>query len=166
MRSFILNSLITLAAAGSAQPCFSQGTPPAPLYLFTAGNGSITPLQNGQSLEVGQTYDMTAVPDAGFAFSSWQPVQVFVFTQITLDAQGNPNPPITSTVASPVPQYTYDPDLEFTMQPEMSILNNPGVETITEDSGWQANFTPVPEPSTWALLIVGGALLLRRRKVA
>ena len=160
MKNFILISLITLTAVGPTRECFSQGTL-APLYLYTTGNGSITPLQNGQSLVVGQTYDMTAVPDAGYVFNSWQPVNVFIFTQITSDAQGNPNPPIISTVASPVPEYTYDPDLQFTMQPEMTIFNNPGVETIMQDSGWQANFEAIPEPSAWALLVfVGGAFFL------
>ena len=37
----------------------------------TNGNGSISPNYNGQLLEVGKTYSMTATPSSGFAFVNW-----------------------------------------------------------------------------------------------
>ena len=55
----------------------------APLMLFTNGGGRIVPYQDGQMLETGRTYVMVAIPSRGFAFSSWQPVVVFTFTEYT-----------------------------------------------------------------------------------
>ena len=112
------------------------------LSLFINGGGNVSPLTNGESLEVGQIYNMVAIPDAGFVFSSWQPVNVFVFTQFVIDTNGN-NVPVVSTVASPIPAYTNQAALDFTMQAVVVIYDVPGVRTITEGSGWQANFEPV-----------------------
>ncbi len=77
MKKFILVALVTLATVCFAGRSHGQDTL-APLYLYTSGDGNITPLESGQLLDVGQSYDMTAVPDAGYVFSSWQPVNVFV----------------------------------------------------------------------------------------
>jgi hypothetical protein len=156
MKKFILISLVTLATVCFRHQCNAQGTL-APLYLFTNGAGSITPLQDGQLLEVGQNYEMTAIPDSGFLFSSWQPVNVFALTTAVIDY--NTGPPttnlVTSTDLSPVPEYIEQPVLEFTMQPEEVIYNNPGGSTITRSSGWQVNFVPVPEPSCLTLFVCG-----------
>jgi hypothetical protein len=43
----------------------------APVIVTMAGSGSITPNYNGQWLEVGRSYTMTAAPATGFAFSNW-----------------------------------------------------------------------------------------------
>ena len=114
----------------------------APLSLFINGGGSVSPLTNGELLEVGQTYNMVAIPDAGFAFNSWQPVNVFTFITLVTDTNGKTNT-VVSVVASPVPTYTKQPSLDFIMQPVVVIDDSPGVRTITESSGWQANFEPV-----------------------
>lgn len=151
MSQFI--STVTLAIMCLARLSHAQGTF-APLYLFTNGGGSMTPLQNGQLLQVGQTYDMTAIPDSGFAFSSWQPVNVFTFTEFIINPSGDTNF-VVSVTASPVPEYTSQPMLEFTMQPVAVIYDNPGVRTITEGTGWQANFVTIPEPSS-SMLIASG----------
>src|SRR5208282_4197467 len=60
----------------------------SPLLLFTDGNGRILPFRDGPILETGRTYVMAAVPDRGFAFSSWQPVVVFTFTEYTRSPSG------------------------------------------------------------------------------
>src|ERR1700677_1244561 len=86
-----------------AQSGFSQDTL-APLYLFTNGDGTISPYQSGQMLDVGQTYDLTATAANGYEFNSWQPVNVFIFTQTSYDSNGDPIlPPTVSIVTSVVP---------------------------------------------------------------
>jgi hypothetical protein len=98
-----------------AQRVYSQGTL-APLYVFTTGDGFVTPYQSGQMLEVGQTYTITATPAAGYEFSSWQPVNVFIFIQTNFNG-GNPVlPPVESIDESLIPTNIYGADLEFTMQ--------------------------------------------------
>jgi hypothetical protein len=114
----------------------------APLQLFINGSGQVYHLHDGQMLEVGQRYLMEAVPDCGFTFTNWNLVNVFTFTDFTLDANGNPNPPVISTVLSPVPEFTSDPRLRFTMAPVTVLYDVPGVRTITMTEGWQANFVP------------------------
>jgi len=128
-------------------------------YLAINGGGSVTTLQNGESLVAGQTYDMTANPGDGFVFSGWQPLGIFTLTQFTLDGNGNSNPNSASTLAEPGPVYSTQPNLEFTMQPVTMILDVPGDETITQGSGWQANFSPVPEPSSLVLMVFGLAVV-------
>lgn len=136
----------------------------APLHLFINGAGGVSPLLNGEMLEVGQSYTMTAIPDSGFAFSSWQPVNVFTLTSYSVDVGGGVSTNI-SVIASPVPQYISTPSLSFTMQPENLIYDNPGLRTIAKGSGWQANFEPVPEPSSLALTMCGLTATLFRRYV-
>jgi len=137
-----------------------------PLYLFTTGSGQISPFITGELLTVGQNYEMQASPDPGYQFSDWRPVNVLFFTEFTVDAEGNPLPPITSTVLSPGAIYSDQSVLDFTMQPSTVVIDVPGVRTVTQSQGWQANFVPTPEPSTLALMFSGGTaivLLLRAR---
>ena len=151
---------VLIAIAAVAIVCFAhQGNAQgivcyAPLHLFINGLGGVSPLLDGEMLEVGQSYDMTAIPDSGFAFSSWQPVNVFTFTSYIVDPGGTVSTNI-SVVSSPVAQFTYTSSLSFTMQPENLIYDNAGVQTITEGSGWQVNFEAVPEPSSLALIMCG-----------
>jgi hypothetical protein len=165
MKKFVLLLLVTLAMVCFARQSHAQGTL-APLYLFTSGAGSITPFQNGDLLQVGQSNNMTAIPDSGYTFSSWQLVNVFIIAQTNFDSGGNPIlPPITSIDASPVPQFTYQPELGFIMQPLMMIITNGSNPNIAEIVGWQANFVAVPEPSDATLVVFGFTLiaLFRRR---
>jgi hypothetical protein len=157
--------MVTVATVCFAFRNFAKGVTNAPLYLYINGSGSVLPLQNGQSLVVGQTYDMQGIPDAGFEFSSWQPVNVFDSTTITLDSNGDPNPPVVSITASPVPVFTLQPDLEFTMQPQVVLFDIPGVRTVTRGQGWQVDFVPVPEPSSSALILceIAAVISLRRK---
>jgi hypothetical protein len=74
-------------------------------------------------------------------FSSWQPVNVFVFTNTTINPDGSTNPTVL-IVPSVVPTYTNQASLDFTMQPVTVIAATPS-RTITESTGWQANFEPV-----------------------
>ena len=153
MRKFAFITMVGVAIVCFTRQGNGQGTVSyAPLHLFINGAGGVSPLLDGQMLEVGQSYTMTAIPDSGFAFSSWQPVNVFTFTSYVLDAGGGVSTNI-SVNASPVPQYINTPSLSFTMEPVEVLFDNPGVMTLTRDSGWQANFEPVPEPSSLALIM-------------
>ena len=159
MKKFMLILLVTLATVCFTRESRAQGTL-APLYLFTSGAGSITPFQNGDLLQVGQSNNMTAIPDSGYAFSSWQLVNVFIITQTNFDSGGNPIlPPITSVDPSPVPQFTYQPELGFNVQPLMEISGGGQNPNIAEIVGWQANFVAVPEPSDAALVMFGFTLI-------
>jgi Divergent InlB B-repeat domain len=160
MKKFILIVFVILVTLCLARHGHAQGTL-VPLPLFTDGNGSITPFQDGQLLEAGQTYEMTAIPDAGFAFSSWQPVNVYTETTYIISTLGgstttNIN---TSTVDSFLPVTSEQAALDFTMSP-MNVIYDTGNSTLTLISGWQANFVAVPEPASIALMIMGFSLIL------
>lgn len=119
----------------------------APLLLYTNGPGKIVPFDGGEMLEAGQKYVITAVPDAHFEFSSWQPVNVFIITQTNFDAYGNPIlPPDQSIVPSVVPTYIYRADLQFTMQDAVLITPDGANPNIVQAFGWQANFVPRNHP--------------------
>lgn len=44
---------------------------PWPVSIMTNGSGSITPVVNGKSLQLGRGYQLTAAPAPGFVFSNW-----------------------------------------------------------------------------------------------
>jgi hypothetical protein len=114
----------------------------APLFVFTNGSGSITPLQNGQLLQVGQSYGMTAIPNSGYVFNSWQPIDISIATLFAEEADGNLVAVATNVIPLPQPQYYTQPALDFVMQPQVTILSN-SLVTIIDTTGWQANFEPV-----------------------
>ena len=140
MRNVLFVTAISAVAVFSECQSCAQST--APLHLFVNGSGSISPFIDGQMLNIGQNYEMTAIPDAGSVFSSWQPVNVFTFTNITINPDGSTNPPTISVVPSLVPAYTNQASLDFTMQPVTVLTSTPSL-TITESTGWQANFASV-----------------------
>jgi hypothetical protein len=82
MKKFAFTIMFTLATMCFISQSFAQGVISAPLLLFTNGAGSISPFQGGQLLVVGQNYEMEGVPDSGFGFSSWQPVDVFTTFEV------------------------------------------------------------------------------------
>jgi hypothetical protein len=114
----------------------------APLLLFTNGSGRVFPLQEGQMFKVGQECVMVADADRGFMFSNWTLVNVFTITEVYFDGSGNAHT-TTTTDVSPVGVYTKTRLLRFTMRPVEVFMDEPGVLTITESVGWQANFVPV-----------------------
>lgn len=155
MKNFLLVVCGVLMTLCLAPHCHAQGTL-VPLPLFIDGNGSITPYQDGQLLEAGQNYEMTAIPDAGFVFSSWQPVNVYTLTTDIIDTLGgSPQTNIsTSTDDSPLPATSEQTTLDFTMSP-INVVYSSETSTLTLTTGWQANFTAVPEPSSMALMMIG-----------
>jgi hypothetical protein len=154
MKQYFLVLLVALVTVWFPLAGYSQGDL-APLCLFITGSGSITPFQNGQQLNAGQSYDMTAIPDAGFTFDSWQQVVVTVATLTNYTASGDPIlPPLTSETDSAEDNYVNTSTLTFTMQ-DMQVVSAGSNFSITQDQGWQANFLPVPEPSSTSLFAAG-----------
>ena len=141
MKSLCFGSL-TVAILASGVFGASAQTNIAPLSLWIFGGGSISPFTNGQPLEVGHTYSMTAVPDVGFVFSSWQPADFFNFTVITRNPDGSTNPPQISVVPSAQNTNIYGSTLSFTVEPVTVITDTPNL-TVTQSKGWRANFEPV-----------------------
>ncbi|HTR41226.1 MAG TPA: hypothetical protein VMH87_06385 [Pseudomonadales bacterium] len=123
----------------------------APLFLYTNGPGRIYPYFNSHILRVGYRYTMAAVPNRGYKFAGWQPVDVFTITQTNFSISGRPIlPPMQSIIPSPMPISTYNPNLAFKMQGVILITTNGSNPNITRAYGWQANFVPwyqnVPGP--------------------
>ena len=118
----------------------------APLRLFTDGGGRIVPYQDGQMLETGRGYVMVAIPNRGFAFSSWQPVTVFTFIEYSRGPSGTLVERTTMDVIR-TPEYIQERVLKFTMEPENVLLDVPTVREITVNFGWQANFVPESRPT-------------------
>lgn len=165
MKKLLPITMFALTMVSLAHHGYAQGTL-EPLYLSFSGDGTVSPLQNGQLLEVGQSYEMDATAAAGYIFSGWQQVNVFTVEQVTVNSDGGTNSTTMSTVASVNPEiYASQPALDFTMQPVNLLYNVPGVEEITQGSGWQADFSPVPEPTSATLVIAGltAITLLQRR---
>lgn len=111
----------------------------APLLLYTSGAGRIIPFEDGQSLQVGRRYFMIAIPDRGYVFTNWTPVNVFTTTAIVTN-NGVPTV-LTNTITSAGPAYTRCPVLKFTMQP-VEVIEDNSLLTISVSEGWQANFVP------------------------
>jgi hypothetical protein len=164
MRRFVLIIIGTMASMCFVHASDDQGVsyaPLAPLFLFTNGSGGISPLQGGQLLELGQGYKIEGIPDPGFTFSSWQSVNVLTVTEIVNNENGVAVP-VVNIITSPTEDYTFQPVLDFTMQP-VTVISDTGLITITSTSGWQANFSSVPEPSGRVLMGCGlTAILLHR----
>ncbi len=57
------------ASSFAAVSCFYVVT--APLTVQTTGSGTVTPNLNGQALEIGKNYTLTAAPGAGYVFADW-----------------------------------------------------------------------------------------------
>jgi hypothetical protein len=113
-----------------------------PSQTLTNGNGYVFEIRERPRHDQQDKVTVVAIPACGYVFSSWQPVDAFTISQVTIGAGGQVNPPTVSTVLSPVPQYSYDPVLRFVPQPELVLFDNPGVQEITQQEYWQANFVP------------------------
>lgn len=129
--------LSDVPVSATRSPSFSS----IPLLLSINGGGTVIH-DNVNMLPVDGKCTMWAAAYPGYIFVNWQPANVFIFTQITVDAAGKPIS-TTSTEWSPIPEYQYSPFLNFTEQINNVIFDDPGVEMITEGRGWIANFAPM-----------------------
>lgn len=167
MKRSLLFMVVAILTAVCAPRGLGQGTVSssnAVLHVYINGGGEITPSLDGQVLNVGQTYELTATPDPGFTFTSWQAVNVFTFTSILRDPNNDPIQTNVSATASPGAVVSYAPAWSFTMQPDVLIYES-AAETIARNIGWQANFDPIPEPPATGLILCGllVAMVARRR---
>jgi len=62
------------------------------LTVLTFGSGTVSPKDNGVSLQVGQNYTLTAVPATGFGLTNWSSVQITTLTSVG-GGGGSPAPP-------------------------------------------------------------------------
>src|ERR1700744_4735316 len=122
MKMFAFIVLYLFATVIYGYKSSAQSVVYAQLYLSTNGSGSISPLQSGQLLEVGQSYDITATPDPGFLFSGWQMIIVNTYTQAQLDTSGNLTTNI-SIVPSLKDFFIGTSTMTFTMQPDPLFLD-------------------------------------------
>jgi hypothetical protein len=114
----------------------------APLFIITNGMGKVVPFQDGEMLEVGRKYDMAAVADPHYEFSSWQRVTIFMDIVYT-ENQFHQRIEVETDIVAPSDEYYYDPVLHFKMEDTFQVLLNiPGVREIAVSGGWQANFVP------------------------
>jgi hypothetical protein len=140
----LLSTALPVSAEISDNTNGQKGAPDevsyAPLLLLTNGEGKVVPLHDGEMLQVGREFAMTAVASAGFTFTNWEAVDEFTFVINTRDFNGTELPPITNTIVAPTYIYSPRPALKFTMQAPVVFLDIPGVLTVTFRTGWQANF--------------------------
>ena len=88
----------------------------APLTVAVNGSGTVTPNYNGQWLEVGRSYTMTAAAASGFTFDNWSgglsstsPQLTFVMQQgLTLTANFVDGSGPVIAMSSPASWYTHD----------------------------------------------------------
>lgn len=109
-----------------------------PPFVYTNGDGYVFPLHKERKDEV----KLLAIPSRGYVFIGWQRVDVFTFTEYTYNGADQPNPPVYSTVLSPIPGYDQQPVLRYAPLPETPLYDDPGVISIVQDEGWIANFVP------------------------
>ena len=138
-----LLALLSLTLRMPAQTSNARPRPAskAPLLLFVDGPGNVVPFHDGQMLEAGRDYVMTANPDRGQKFANWSPVTVFTMVEYVADESGDVSA-VTNTVMSPEGVFSRNRTLRFQVQPAEVILEIPGVKTVMRSSGWQANFVP------------------------
>lgn len=148
-----LQAVVALALAAFAFPLageslgthdnpglLSSGGSQAPLVLFINGPGRVLRFHDGQMLEVGLEYRAQAIPDRGAVFIGWNRVNVFTDTEVVYDSSNNPTGNRTIVTSAPVPISIRSPDLRFAVQPATVLLDIPGVRSLTQTTGWQANF--------------------------
>jgi hypothetical protein len=113
-----------------------------PLLLYTNGSGTISPYQNGQMLEVGKRYILTACPNRDCAFRSWQMVNTFIDVK-TVNYPSGLTVITTNMTIIGTTRYYYDARLNFMAEsPSVQILDDhPGNSRVTWFIGWRANFT-------------------------
>jgi len=143
MRRFARILLVVAAMGASTHRSSGQGTAYAPLQVLTNGPGGIIPFHAGQLLEVWGTYRMVAVPEPGFAFHSWERLDVFIKTSWSTNNSGVISTNIEKTVTSKG-QFFTSPELTFVVPPVFENVHSDG-STTSSHYGWQANFGPVRE---------------------
>src|SRR6187455_1031015 len=123
MRRFAVIIMLVVATVHITPRSGGQGTAYAPLQVFTNGPGRISPFHAGQMLEVWGTRRMVAISDPGFAFISWEWVDVFIKTTRFTNSTGGISTNIEKTVTSKQRFYT-TPELSFIVQPVFETIHS------------------------------------------
>lgn len=87
-----------------------------PVVIETNGEGTVTPIHNGESLEIGKKYTMTAKADKGFAFTNWD---VYSGLPVVTSLAASPN-----RVVSTLLYVTNTARLSFTMASNLTFVAN------------------------------------------
>jgi len=111
VQAYALNIVGTPSLTNSVT--FVSGITSAPVSVRVEGSGSVSPNYDGQWLEIGRAYKMTAKPKAGFLFANWmealadEPLDVISSPRLSFTMQSNlvlqanfvPNPfiPVSGT---------------------------------------------------------------------
>jgi hypothetical protein len=152
-RAFLLLAMILAVQGLPAQMAGNSSF--APMHVYVNGAGHIYPSYDEKMLRIGRGYAMTAIPARGYKFASWQPVDVTTLTLYAEDSSGSFEEVTNTTINLAENQYVMDPVLTFRMKPA-DIVSSGGLFTITESTGWQANFVPkyerVPRPPRQEIL--------------
>ena len=88
----------------------------APLTVLTNGKGAVTPNYNGQLLELGKSYSMTATGAVGFAFVTWTGSLTTNYKTLTFAMQSN---------------LSFTANFVDVQKPAVSITNPPAAKTYT-----------------------------------
>ena len=144
MRKLAVIIMVVAGTVYSTHRSSGQSTVYAPLQAFTNGPGRISPLHAGQLLEVWGTYSMVAIPDPGFAFNTWEWLDVFIKTTRITNSTGGISTNIEKTVTSKQ-QFFTTPELRFIVRPIFETVHSDGTSTASM-YGWQANFGRIREP--------------------
>jgi hypothetical protein len=146
---------------------------PGGVYEFAIENSG-TGTQAGtdySTLNLTGSFSITAVPTAPFTISLLSVNSSGVLGYATFDSTQSYQWTLLTTTT---PITTFN-SLDFSIDTSQFNLGSlsPGQFTVTEglgDTSLQLNFTPVPEPSTWALMACGvgalGWMGFRRRRAA
>jgi uncharacterized repeat protein (TIGR03803 family) len=106
----------TITIAGQTFTVTDAAAPVAILTVSTNGVGSLIPNDNGASLQVGNSYSITAMAVAGFVFTNWT---------------GGTNLPLTVLTNGPAVQFVMEPNLILQAnfmdltKPTLTITNVP-----------------------------------------
>jgi hypothetical protein len=73
----------------SADAVLTVKLPTSPMTITVVGNGAVSPDLNGQALEIGQSYTLTATPAADSYFTGWSGAATETNTTVTFVMQPN-----------------------------------------------------------------------------
>jgi Divergent InlB B-repeat domain len=114
----------------------------APLLLTSTVGGKICASRNGKIIpagtpvKVGTTYQLQAMPDAGYVFQNWTPI---VVSAVVLNSQIDEV--VTNTISTPA-SFARNASWSAKTQPTQVLVDAADSLMVIKTLGWQANFTP------------------------
>lgn len=139
MKRIVLILAVMLAVQRLPAQSGTEG-PSAPLLLCTNGCGTISPYNNGQMLEVGHNYTLSACPASGFSFDGWRQVTMATTVQVTRYPSDAWEITTNTYVVRRGRIFVHS---LYIIVPAVSVSvssNGPSVTTVTRTEGWEADF--------------------------